>query len=169
MDTAASTVIWTGTKPSGKHVGAVSISQGTLELKKKNIKSGNFTINMSSITDTDLQGKSNSSLVGHLKSADFFDVEKFPTAVFELTGISELEAGKEVILDSATHTVSGNFTMKGIKQNISFPANITVTGSQVRAKANFNLDRTLWGVNYGTANGKVSNDINLKLDITANK
>lgn len=168
LDTTLSTITWIGSKPSGKHTGAIKITDGTIEVKKQLIKSGSFTIDMLSISNDDGNGKSSAGLVKHLKSADFFDVENFPTASFKITGISPIDPAQKVILDSATHTISGNLLMKGVEKNISFPAIISITGKQLKARADFNLDRTLWGVNYGTINGKVANDINLKLDITAN-
>lgn len=169
LDTAASTVTWVGTKPSGQHVGNIKISAGTMEVKKETIKSGSFTIDMTTITDNDMKGsKGQGGLEKHLKSADFFDVEKFPTASFEITGIAKLDGTTKPLMEGATHNVSGNLTMKGITKNITFPAIIAFNGKQMKAQADFNIDRTQWGVNYGTVGGKVATDINLKLDIVAN-
>jgi len=169
LDTASSSINWLGTKPSGKHTGSIKITGGSLEAKKEKIRSGSFTIDMNSITNLDEGGKSSAGLVKHLKSADFFDVANFPTASFTLTGIKKIDPEEKVILEGATHTISGNLTMRGVTQNISFPAVIGFSGEQLKARADFNLDRTRWGVNYGTVGGKVANDINLKLDITASK
>jgi len=169
LDTATSILNWTGTKPSGKHTGSIKITEGSIEVKKEKIKSGSFTIDMTTIANLDEGGKSSAGLVKHLKSADFFDVANFPTASFAITGIEKIDPNEKVILEGATHTISGNLTMRGVTQNISFPAIVGFSDNQLKAKAEFNLDRTRWGVNYGTVGGKVANDINLKLDITANK
>ena len=169
IDTAASTITWVGTKPSGKHVGTIRLSAGTMEVKKDAIKSGNFTIDMNTIANVDMKGsKGAGGLEKHLKSADFFDVEKFPTAGFEFTSFARIDPNAKVIMEGATHTISGNLTMKGITKNISFPAIVSFQGKILKAQADFNIDRTQWGIDYGTAGGKVATDINLKLDIVAN-
>lgn len=169
MDTALSTLNWTGTKPSGKHTGSIKITEGSLEVKKEKILSGNFSIDMNTISNLDENGKSSAGLVKHLKNADFFDVPNFPTATFTLTGIEKIDPNEKVILEGATNTISGNLMMRGVTQNISFPAIVAFSDGVLKAKADFNIDRTRWGVNYGTVGGKVANDINLKIDITANK
>ncbi len=168
VDTEKSMVGWVGTKPSGKHNGSIKISEGSLQVKKSVIKSGNFTINMTTITDLDLTGKGKDGLEGHLKNADFFDVAKFPNATFEITSVAPVTSGMNLLLEGATHTIGGNFTLKGVTQNISFPAVVKVDNGTLSATANFNIDRTLWGINYG-ADGKVGKEINLSLDITASK
>lgn len=163
-----STVNWVGTKPSGKHTGTIKISEGNLQVAKNTIRSGSFTIDMGSITDTDLTGKGKDGLEGHLKSGDFFDVAKYPTAKFELTGINAVAATQNLLLQGATHNLSGNLTLKGVTQNVTFPAIVNVSKKSVTATADFNIDRTLWGVNYGS-DGKVAKEINIKLDIKAEK
>jgi polyisoprenoid-binding protein YceI len=166
VDVATSKVEWLGTKPSGKHNGIINISNGMVNVKKGKIVSGNFTIDMNTITDTDMEGKGKEGLEGHLKSADFFDVAKYPTTTFEITGIAPVMANQKVVLAGATHTITGNLTMRGVTKSVNFPAEVMVDDKMLSAKADFNIDRTLWNMTYG-ADGKVAKEINLKLDIKA--
>ena len=81
VDINNSTVKWTGKKVLGQHEGLVSIKSGELTIEKDMIKGGSFVIDMTSISCTDIvDKKSNQSLVGHLKSDDFFGVSSHPTA-----------------------------------------------------------------------------------------
>lgn len=168
VDLAGSTLGWTGTKPSGKHNGSIKLSAGSLQVKKEKILSGNFTLDMTTITDLDMEGKGKEGLEKHLKGADFFDVEKFPTATFEITGIAPIAATQHIIYEGATHNISGNLTMRGVTKNVSFPAAVSISGSSLSASADFNVDRTEWGITYG-ADGKVAKEINLKLSLTASR
>ena len=103
-----------------------------------------------------------------MKSADFLDTEKFPTAKFEITSVAPLANDS-----SATHTISGNLTLKDSTKNISFPAKLTVADNNLQAQANFNIDRTLWGLYYGNDKSLgdkfIRPEVNIKLNITANK
>ncbi len=101
---------WIGSKPGGQHHGTVQISEGTLNIEKGVITSGTFTIDLRTIKDLDLEpGTWNDKLVGHLKSEDFFYIEKYPVATFKrvenliamppanwsnLPGFEEMKKGK---------------------------------------------------------------------------
>src|SRR6478609_7649535 len=92
VDTAKSIIKWTGKKVTGKHNGSIKIQSGELKVVNNVVTGGTITIDMKSIVNEDLTDKeSNQKLIGHLKSPDFFDVEKHPTATFE---IKRLDAGK---------------------------------------------------------------------------
>lgn len=174
VDTAASTVTWVGTKVNGQHNGTFNISSGTLGVANDQIASGTFTIDVNSITDEDLKDENNAKLVGHLKSADFFDVEKHPTAKFEITKVEPYDSATAASkLEGATHTISGNLTLKDVTKNVTFPARISVTGDAVTAQANFQIDRTEWGMNYKGPNNPqdwfIRKEVNIGLDITARK
>jgi polyisoprenoid-binding protein YceI len=69
--------------------------------------------------------------------------------------------------------VSGNLTLRDITKNISFPARVTIGASSLTAKADFNIDRTMWGMNYKGPNNPqdwfISKEVNLKLDLSASK
>jgi polyisoprenoid-binding protein YceI len=83
-----------------------------------------------------------------LKSADFFDVAKYPSAKFVITKVSRV-AGTNAGALKATHRIEGNLTMKGITKKVSFDASINLlNGKLVASTPSFTIDRTLWGVNY---------------------
>jgi polyisoprenoid-binding protein YceI len=154
LNADSSTLNWKGSKPGGEHRGTVIISEGSLKTENGKVVSGSFTISLNTIKDLDLTDEGmNGKLVGHLKSPDFFDVAQFPTAKFELVSV-----GGQIAADTtasgvviAIHQVTGNLTMKGITKSISFPAVLTVQESSVSVVAEpFGIDRTQWGVNYGS-------------------
>ncbi|WP_425657401.1 YceI family protein [Tenacibaculum ascidiaceicola] len=138
---AESTVTWKGSKPTGSHNGVVSLEKGTLEVENGNVKSGEFVIDMTTIVCEDLEaGNGKEKLEGHLKAGDFFDVEKFPTAKFEVAS-SELKDGK-------VH-VTGNLTLKDVTKSITIPATVTEADDMVTFKSDvFSIDRTDFGVTY---------------------
>ncbi len=167
VDVKKSTLGWTGTKPSGSHTGTINLSEGEIKVKENAIVGGGFVLDMTTITDTDLQGGGKSGLEGHLKGGDFFDVAKFATAKFEITSVSAVSADQKSLLVGATHNITGNLNLKGITKSVSFPAVVTFSDKKVNANADFNIDRTQWGIVYG-ADGKVAKEINLKLNLEAN-
>jgi polyisoprenoid-binding protein YceI len=153
VDTVNSELQWIGTKPTGKHVGRFKLQEGKLFIKDTMVTGGNIVINMSSLenidlskTDTVLKRKLENELKGPL----FFDVTNFPVATFEITGVSDFSpsVGNEVLMKNANYTVQGNLTIKNITKNISFPAIIKFEKGVITALANFNIDRTLWGMTY---------------------
>lgn len=171
------TVQWTGTKAVGAHTGTFGLKEGTLSVKDGVITAGSFTLDITSLNNKDLANDtvSKAKLEGHLKSPDFFDVAKFPTATFVITGVEPFKldsaANKEVVLKDANYTIKGNFTLKDSTKNISFPAKITITDDKLNAVADFNIDRTQWGLNYKGPNNPqdwfIRKEVNLKLNITA--
>ncbi|NUM50765.1 MAG: YceI family protein [Flavobacteriales bacterium] len=144
-DTKTSKMEWVGKKVTGQHNGEINVKNGELTLKKGNIVKGNFTIDMQSIVTLDLQGEWKEKLEGHLKSADFFDVEKHNTASFTITG-SEAKADEK----GNTHVIKGNLTIKGITKPLSFPAKVTVKDSKLVAIADIIINRTDYDIKYGS-------------------
>ena len=108
-------------------------------------------------------------------SGDFFDAEKFRTAMFEITNVTTYEPGEgdSSIVEGANFLVSGNFTLKDVTKNISFPAHIDLDKNTIKSKANFNIDRTQWEMNYGsdkTLGDKfISEKVNIELDLKATR
>lgn len=169
VNTEASFVTWIGSKPAGKHNGSIGISAGELNVKGSEIVGGKLTIDITSLKCLDLEegGDSYGKLVGHLLSPDFFDATTHPTATFEVTGVSKftssnLEADQaefetehrpatlsEIMVENPTHFISGNLTIRGTTKNITFPAAVSIDNGVIRASANFNIDRTAWGLMYG--------------------
>lgn len=147
VDTQASSIHWVGTKPGGSHHGTIGIKEGSLAINGTELASGSFNIDMNAIVNEDLTDqKMNEMLVTHLKSADFFDVEKYPTSSFAITKV-EAVAGN----DSITHRISGNLKMKDVEKNITFDAKITKEGDAYKAVTiPFTINRTQWNVQYGS-------------------
>lgn len=174
VDPASSSIEWVGSKPTGEHMGTIAIAKGMVKVNADKIEGGSFTVDMKSITVTDLEGDDKASLEGHLKGEaegkedHFFNVAEYPTASFEITGISEK--------DSKT-MVDGNLTIKGIKKNISFPATTSMEGDMMSLTSEeFTIDRTDWSVNYASksifenlGDKFVNDDIKLKVMIKAKK
>lgn len=168
IDTTTSVVEWLGTKPVGKHHGTFKIKNGEFSIADNNITAGKFTIDVNSLTDLDMEGDQKANLENHLKSADFFDVAKYPNASFEITGVEAVSGDS-----TATHKISGNLTLKDSTKNVSFPAKVAVNDNKVTATANFNIDRTQWGMFYGNDQSLgdkfIRPEVNIKLNINANK
>ncbi|HYK22894.1 MAG TPA: YceI family protein [Pyrinomonadaceae bacterium] len=105
-----------------------------------------------------------SGLDKHLKTADFFDVEKFPQATFVSTSIKP--GGDK----GATHTVTGNLTMHGVTKSISFPATISVTPDAAMVESSFSINRKEFGINYpGARDNLIRDAVVLTLHVHANK
>jgi polyisoprenoid-binding protein YceI len=169
-----STVKWTGKKLTGEHFGKINISEGSLFVDGDQLSGGSFTIDMNTITVEDLtDAAQNKDLTDHLFSEDFFNVAQFNAANFEITGVEALAAADEA---GNTHTISGNLTIKGITQGISFPAKVDNNETGINASAKFNIDRTLWDIKYKS--GKffpelgdkvISDEIGIELNLAATK
>jgi polyisoprenoid-binding protein YceI len=163
VNTDQSTVAWTGKKVSGSHTGFIKISSGSMTLKGENITAGTFEMDMNSITNTDVTDKGyNEKFVGHLKNDDFFSTTKYPKATFVLTKASSKGNGN--------YDVSGNLTIKNITNEITFPASIKTEGKQLKASAQITVDRTKFGIKYGSGSffdnlGDKAIDNNFILDV----
>jgi polyisoprenoid-binding protein YceI len=148
--TDASEVKWNAKKVTGEHYGDITLKSGQLQVDKNRLTGGTFVIDMTSITCADIKDAgSNGKLVGHLKSDDFFSVEKHPTATFtitEATPIAKAAAGKP------NYNVKGNLTIKGITNPVSFPATVTVKDGVASAKADVTVDRTKYDIRYRSSN-----------------
>lgn len=146
VDVQNSVLNWTGAKITQTvHYGTVRISEGSLAFNGEQLEAGNFVIDMTSIVVTDLNEENGKlKLEGHLKSGDFFMTEQYPTAKFEVTGASALTG-----VEGATHTITGNLTIKDVTNGISFPANVSVMDGSATATAKFTINRNEWGVVWG--------------------
>lgn len=114
VNTEESSISWSGSKMMGTHHGTIDIAIGTLLLDNRELKGGKFIIDMNTIENLDLKGTwPHDGLLEQLKSPDFFSVDSFPIAIFEMTAVEPLEDS------TATHTISGNLTIKKITHNIS--------------------------------------------------
>lgn len=182
VDAQASSIYWKGTKVGGMHDGTIGIKEGSLTLSPElQVTSGAFVIDMNDMVSLDLKddAKLQPMLIGHLKSADFFDVEAYPTSTFTITQIVEATPN-----DSVTHFISGNLKMKDVEKNITFGANISAEvvkndtdEEETIYKAEtipFTIDRTEWNVKFGSKklfpdlrDMLVDDNIQLKISIVA--
>ncbi len=147
INSAQSTMTWTGSKIGGTHTGTIIISDGNLTVSNGEITGGNFTIDMNSIVNTDLPADKQGDLVGHLKSADFFDVATYPTASFTVTKVTKLtnEPG-------ASHLIYGNLSLKDVTKEIGMKANVNITGNKAVVNTpKFAINRADFNVKYGSA------------------
>ena len=139
INTEKSTVYWLGKKITGEHYGFINISSGKMSIENNLITSGSFTIDMNSMTCTDIKDQSmNKKFLGHLKSDDFFGTAEYPSAQLEVISSTELKSNK--------CTVKGNLTIKGKTEIISFEVN-KVQSSFI---AKLEIDRSKYNVRYGS-------------------
>jgi polyisoprenoid-binding protein YceI len=149
VDLTSSALGWKGTKVGGGHNGTINISEGTISVEKNNITAGNFVIDMKTIKVIDLAGTDGEAkLKEHLESPDFFEIGKYPTAKFEITGSEKLAAADSL---GNNYKIMGNLTIKDVTKNITIPANVTMDATQFAATSKFNLDRTDFNVKYKSA------------------
>jgi polyisoprenoid-binding protein YceI len=95
-------------------------------------------------------------LEGHLKNPDFFDVRKYPKAVFEST---KIEANEQEA------TITGKLKMLDKTQEVKVPAKLEVTDEQVKMVAKFKIDRTKWGMNYGVEGNKINKEVEITAEL----
>ena len=133
-----SKVVWKGYKVTGSHEGLIAIKSGFFNFDNDKLSGGEFTIDMSTISSTDLEGEYKGKLEGHLKSNDFFGVEEFPTASLIFTKVKS--TGKN------SYKVIGDITIKGKTETISF--DLSVYGN--KANVSLKIDRTKFDVKYGS-------------------
>jgi polyisoprenoid-binding protein YceI len=149
VDTAASVIRWTGRNLFNFHHGRVGLSGGRVEWRDDTLQRATFTIDLGSIVCEDLDDSSlNAALIRHLRSADFFQVDRHPVATFETTRVDE---DPDATPGTPNFQITGNLTLRGITREISFPAVIAASDADhVTAQAQIEIDRTLWGSRYGS-------------------
>jgi len=140
VDATKSSINWLAKKVTGQHNGTINLKDGALVFKGKKLVGGTFTVDMATINDLDLTGDYKGKLEGHLKSDDFFSVQKFPTStlVFKTIG----SKNKDV------YTVTADLTIKGITNPVTF--DITVTENS--ATTTLKIDRTKYDIKYKSSN-----------------
>ena len=139
-----SIINWKGYKVTGSHEGTLKLKDGELTYTEEVLTGGFFVVDMTSITSTDLEaGKGKEKLEGHLKSADFFGVEKYPMARFDITKV--VSRGME-----GDYRVSGNLTIKEATNPIKFNATVKKDMKGAIATAAIKIDRTDFDVRYGS-------------------
>lgn len=145
LDANSGTVKWLGEKVGGEHSGEISIQSGSLTLHAGKLAGVEVTMDMNSITCTDIEDEEyNAKLVGHLKNDDFFSTDAHPTAHFKSTAVK--------LVDEATgkYEVTGDMTIKGKTNSETVTVYVKTENGEVKASAEFNIDRTKYGVEYGS-------------------
>lgn len=172
----AAVINWIGSKPTGDHNGTIKISEGTLSVANGVITAGSFIIDMATIEVLDLEGDDKAYLESHLKGTSkpedvdhFFNVAQNPTAKFDIVSV-------QAVSDTTYNSeVKGNLTIKGITKEITIPANVSVNETVVVVTTEqFSINRTEWGVNYGSksifedlGDKFINDDIKLQIMIEA--
>ncbi len=134
-----SSIKWTGKKVGGEHYGHINLKNGFVHINADKISKGSIVIDMTSITNDDLENEEyNAKLIGHLKSDDFFGVEKFPTATLHITESTKFTDG--------TAEVSGELTIK----NITHPIKFKTSYKDKVFNATIVIDRAKYEVKYGS-------------------
>ncbi|MFC6996903.1 YceI family protein [Rufibacter roseus] len=175
VDTANSKIRFTGHGVGKNHPGTFKLASGTVSVEGNQITGGNFVIDITSM-DMEEEGEMiDTKLRPHLMSGDFFDADNFGTAKFEITNVAPYKPseGDTSLVEGANFNVSGNFTLKGETKNITFPARVEQDENSLKAKANFDIDRREWKMNYGndkTLGDKfISETVNIEMDLQAKK
>ena len=175
VDTTMSKIRFTGNGVGKNHPGTFKLSGGTVAIANDQITGGEFIINVASMNMEEEGDMFQNKLKGHLLSGDFFDAAKFGTARFEITKVEPYVKNDKdsSVVEGANFAVSGNLTLKEDTKNITFPARVDLDGNTLKAKGNFNIDRTQWRMNYGndkTLGDKfISETVNIELDLEAKK
>lgn len=159
VDGAASKIEFTGSKVTGKHDGGFKVFNGVIDLVGEKAEDSRvlFEIEMNSVfTDTD-------GVTKHLKTPDFFDVEKFPRSSFVSTRVVPNAAS-----GVGNFTVTGDLNIHGIKKTITFPAKITISAAEVAVESEFSINRKDFSIVYaGKADDLVRDDVVLRLNLHA--
>lgn len=176
VNPATTMVMWEGAKPTGKHNGTIQVSSGKIAVKDGIISGGSFSMDMNSIANLDLEGDYKKSLEDHLKGTasgkedDFFNVVKYPSANFEITKVTPLVNDTE-----GTHLIYGNLTLKDVTKEVGFKASVSnIDGKIVVVTPQFTINRTDWGIKYGSASffdnladKAIDDKIGLKISLNA--
>lgn len=175
VDTTESRVKFTGYGVGKNHPGNFRITTGSVSVNGNSVTGGVFIINIRSMEIEQKGDMFQKKLRPHLLSGDFFDAEKFGEAKFEITSVAPYEKNDKdtSIVEGANFMVSGNLTIKEEIKNISFPAKIDLDNTTLKGKANFDIDRTQWKMNYGNdktlGDNFISERVNIKLEIEGKK
>lgn len=171
VNTDTSEVEWQGfkfyeaeNKESG-HEGFIKLKEGTLKAEDGVITEGSFVIDAATLESTDLNDspEDKAKLDGHLKNADFLDVEKYPTPTFNITNVAATEEGSEFNTE-----ISGNLKFRDIEKNITFKANVAFEGHGISLKSeDFTINRQDFGITFKGGKGSVIKD-NIVLSVTLN-
>ncbi len=169
IDKSKSEIGWSGKSITDTHTGKIQLSKAELRFENDVLIGGMFEAEMKSITVTDItEPEENQKLVSHISDADFFEVEKYPTATYTITSVKSL--------GNDAYELTGNMKIKDKEHPLSFKTQITKTENGKTASATVSIDRTKYGIEYG-AQGKpgsekdwfILNDFMLNINIVVGK
>ena len=165
---AQSQIDWIGRKVTGAHNGTIEVKQGSIVLTEGSLSDGEVTIDMSTINILDVTDSAlNAQFAGHLASDDFFSIDKFPTASFEI--ISAQEVGNN------HYHIEGNLTIKEITHAAGFDATVNYYGDSLTLAGKLIVDRTKFAIRFRSGNffkdlgdNLIYNDFEIGINVTAN-
>ena len=151
VDSEKSTVKWKGSKITEGHDGFIKIQEGVLMIEHGTLVGGSISIDMNTITNSDIESeKYKAKLEGHLKSDDFFYVEKFPISTLKIReAIKTAVPGGDL---RSSYTIVADLTIKGITHTIDFVADVNINKLEFSATAKIKIDRTQWDIKYHSGN-----------------
>lgn len=164
---------WEGRKVTGSHHGTINLKEGSLELVDGELNGGSFVVDMNTIVNLDLEDETwNNKLVNHLKSDDFFSVEKFPVAEFKITDVKDYKDSKS----ESNYLIIGDLTIKGITHSIEFPAVVKNDNDKISATATIEVDRSKYDVRFrsgsfftGLGDKLIYDNFTMNIELTASK
>lgn len=169
VNTEESVINWTGEKVIGNsHEGTLKFKSGKLTIEDGELVGGNFVVNMTSLDNSDLSGKMKSKLVGHLKSADFFNVAEHNTSSLTIKNVGKDRNGLAEI--------TADLTIKGNTETVTFPAFMQEKGDNIVASAELIFDRSKFNVRYGSGSffdnlgdKAIEDEIKIQVNLQASK
>lgn len=146
---------WKGYLKTGYfNEGSIGVESNSLVIEGGKVKSGAFTLPLSSIVNFNLPtDELKHQLVHHLQSADFFNMALHPNVTFEIMSVSPYSGTGAGVISGANFEVTGHLTLLGRSNPVTFPARIDVNGDAIHLEALTTFDRTLWGMTYATEPG----------------
>lgn len=162
-----SNVEWTGRKVTGAHNGTIGIKEGNFILNDGKVKEGKIVIDTTSIKILDVTDPAtNTQFAGHLASDDFFSIDKFPTATFDVLSVKEI--------GGRTFYLEGNLTIKDITHTVGFEATVENSRNTITLSGKLVIDRTKYDIRFRSGNffkdlgdTLIYNDFELDFNITA--
>jgi polyisoprenoid-binding protein YceI len=169
VDPTSSKIVYVGKKVTGEHTGTITLKSGSISVKGDEITNGEFVADMNSLSSTDITDPEyNKKYVGHMTSPDFFDTAKYPESKLVINSSKKTAKGLEV---------KGNLTLLGQTKPVSFiVTDIKKTDTEFSGKSNLALNRTNWGLKYGSTSffkglgdKAINDEFTLAVEISAKK
>ncbi|UOR05840.1 YceI family protein [Hymenobacter aerilatus] len=143
-----STLGWEGKAVTHGHNGTAQFTGGELMVNGNQLVGGTVTVDMTTVKTTDIKdADSNTKFMGHINSDDFFSTSKFPTATFKITKVAYI---KGAAADANNANITGDLTIKGKTNSITFPAKVGVKNGVAAASGTATVDRTKYDIKYGS-------------------